>query len=264
MRLDFSTNFEPKHSIDELELLAVVWAIERFESYVYGVKFQVILDHKALASVLKPTRSNKTFSSHLTRWANRLLPSEFEVIHAQGRVLDFADYLSRHPSKNKGNAVNSEKLLNDMFTVNTISKIDAISENETTPLGTPKSMKLPRASCSVFLEESEQDAQHAAKAKERNGNQPIISQESYVRRDELKNIAAQNLNEECEREKCKNMLNNTPEVNGKINDSFLPANYEAVKKLQKVIQLVKMKGGAKISRLPAPWRKKFSSFSVDS
>ena len=49
-----------------------------------------------------------------------------------------------------------------------------------------------------------------------------------------------------------------------INDSYMPANYEADKMLQKIIQLVKSKKGAKISRLPAPWREKFSSFSVDS
>ena len=63
------------------------------------MKFQVIPDHKALASVLKPNRSNKTFSGRLTRWVDRLMPFEFEVIHAPGRVLGFADYLSGHPAK---------------------------------------------------------------------------------------------------------------------------------------------------------------------
>ena len=59
----FLTSFESKYSINELELLAVVWAIEHFKNYVYVVKFQVISDHKALASVQTPKRSNKTFSS---------------------------------------------------------------------------------------------------------------------------------------------------------------------------------------------------------
>ena len=119
----FLTNFEAKYSINELELLAVVWTIERFRSYVYGVKFQVISDHKALASVLRPNRGNKTFSSRLTRWVDRLLPFEFEVIHAPGRVLGFADYLSRHPTELKGTVVKAEKLWNDWFTVNTITRM---------------------------------------------------------------------------------------------------------------------------------------------
>ena len=50
----FSTDFEFKYSINEWELLAVVWAIEHFKNYVYGVKFQVVSDRKALASVQKP------------------------------------------------------------------------------------------------------------------------------------------------------------------------------------------------------------------
>ena len=33
--------------------------------------------------------------------------------------------------------------------------------------------------------------------------------------------------------------------------------------LQKIITLVKSKEGAKISRLPAPWREKFNSFRID-
>ena len=93
-----------------------------------------------------------------------LLPFQFEVIHAPGRVLCFADYLSRHPSEIKGNAVISEKLWSNWFAVKTITKIDAISEKETTQLETPKSMNLPRAPGSVLRMESEQIAHHAGKA----------------------------------------------------------------------------------------------------
>ena len=53
-------------------------------------------------SVLKPNRGNKTFSSRLTRWADRLLPFDFEVVHVAGRALGMADYLSRHPSNLEG------------------------------------------------------------------------------------------------------------------------------------------------------------------
>ena len=36
----FLTDFEAKYSINELELLAIVWAIEHFKNYVYGVQFK--------------------------------------------------------------------------------------------------------------------------------------------------------------------------------------------------------------------------------
>ena len=129
----FLMDFEAKSSINELELLAVVWAIEHFKNYVYGVEFKVISDHKALASVLKPTTGNKTFSSRLTRRVERLLPFDFEITHAPGRVLGFADYLTRHPSEIKGNSVKAEKLWNDWFRVNTITEMNVISEEEITP-----------------------------------------------------------------------------------------------------------------------------------
>ena len=80
----FLTDFEMKYSINELELLAIVWAIEHFKNCEYGVHFKVVSDHKALVSVLKPNRGNKTFSSRLTRWVDRLLPFDFEVVHVAG------------------------------------------------------------------------------------------------------------------------------------------------------------------------------------
>ena len=98
----FLTNFEVKDSINELGLLATVWAVEHFKNYVYDVKFKIISDHKALMTVLKPNRGNKTFSSRLTRWVDRLLPFEFEVEHVAGRTLGMADYLSRTLQSWKG------------------------------------------------------------------------------------------------------------------------------------------------------------------
>ena len=63
----FFTKFEAKYSINELELLAVVWSIEHIKNYVYGFEFEIVSDHKAVKSVLKGNKPNKTFSSRLTR-----------------------------------------------------------------------------------------------------------------------------------------------------------------------------------------------------
>ena len=87
---------------------------------------------------------------------DRLLPFEIEITHARGRVLGFADYLSRHPSEIKGNKVKAEKSWNDWLTVNTITKINAISQEETTSSDLTKSMKLSRAPYSVLRVESKQ------------------------------------------------------------------------------------------------------------
>ena len=63
----FLTELEAKYSINELELLAIVWSVEYFRNYVYGVKFEIKSDLKALATVLKGHKRNKTYFSRLTR-----------------------------------------------------------------------------------------------------------------------------------------------------------------------------------------------------
>ena len=118
----FLTPFEQKCSINELELLAVVWSVENFRNYVYGTNFEEVSDHKALTSILKGNRANKTFSSQLTRWVDRLLPFQFTGCHEPGRTLGMADYLSSHPSPSNNNIkLKVEELWNYWFTVNEIN-----------------------------------------------------------------------------------------------------------------------------------------------
>ena len=57
----FLTDFEATYSINELEFLAVVWSVEQMKNYVYGVSFGGVSYHKALKSVLKSKKGNKTF-----------------------------------------------------------------------------------------------------------------------------------------------------------------------------------------------------------
>ena len=122
----FLTPLESKYSINELELLAIVWAIQHFKNYLYGTKFQINSDHKALASILEGNKNNKTYSSRLTRWVDRLLPFEFEIAHAPGRTMRIADYLSRHPSPIEGESVKATELCNIWFTVNHVNNLNAI------------------------------------------------------------------------------------------------------------------------------------------
>ena len=63
--LRFLTDLETKYSINELELLAIVWAVEYFRSYLYGVPFKIISDHKAIAIVLKGQKANTTIQQYI-------------------------------------------------------------------------------------------------------------------------------------------------------------------------------------------------------
>ena len=49
----FLVSVEDRYSINELELLGVVWSIEHFKYYLYGKPFIVITDHRALLSNMR-------------------------------------------------------------------------------------------------------------------------------------------------------------------------------------------------------------------
>ena len=93
----FLNSSEERYSINELELLGVVWSIEYFKNYLYGKEFTVITDHRALLSILKEHRSNKSYNSRLSRWVDRLLPYQFSIEHLPGAKMGLVDYISSNP-----------------------------------------------------------------------------------------------------------------------------------------------------------------------
>ena len=88
---------EKKYSIGELELLAVVWGLEKFRFYLYGKKVHLYTDNQALEPLIKRNRCNKQYSARLTRWLDRLTHFDISIQHIAGSNLKFTDYLSRNP-----------------------------------------------------------------------------------------------------------------------------------------------------------------------
>ena len=92
----FLNKAEEKYSINELELLGIVWSVEHFKHYLYGLFFTVQTDHRALLSILKD-KSTKAHQSRLTRWCDRLIPFHFNIEHIAGSKMGLTDYISRNP-----------------------------------------------------------------------------------------------------------------------------------------------------------------------
>ena len=116
IRFQIFKHTRKKHSTNELELLAVVWSVDRFKHYLLGKEFVIATDHKAMVSALDEHKSNKTYQSRLTRWVDRLLTYQFKVIHLPGKDMGIVDYLSRNP---KGEPW-PESVLDEKFEVTSI------------------------------------------------------------------------------------------------------------------------------------------------
>ena len=89
---------ELKYSTNELELLGLVWTLDHFKNYLSSKQFSILTDHKALIGALKDDKYTKTAQSRLTRWADKLLPSDFTVNYLPGKDMGFVDYIPRLPS----------------------------------------------------------------------------------------------------------------------------------------------------------------------
>ena len=76
----------------EKELLAVIFGTKQFRCYLYGRKFTLITDHRALGWLLKL----KEPSAKLTKWALRLSEFQYRVQHRPGKQHVVPDALSRH------------------------------------------------------------------------------------------------------------------------------------------------------------------------
>lgn len=82
---------ERNYATVEKECLATVWAIQKFERYLYGRHFVLETDHQPLQYLqrMKPT------NARLMRWALQLQPYAFTVKVIPGKDNIGADYLSR-------------------------------------------------------------------------------------------------------------------------------------------------------------------------
>ena len=87
------TTSETAYAQIEKEMLAIVFAMERFDTYVYDRKMFVESDHKPLESICK--KGLQSTPKRLQRMLLCLQRYEFEVVYKRGTEMYLADTLSR-------------------------------------------------------------------------------------------------------------------------------------------------------------------------
>lgn len=116
-----------RYTTTEKELLAAIFGVKHFRPYLFGRKFTIITDRKALEWIHK--LKDPTMSSRLARWKIKLQEYDNEIVYRPGRVNANADALSSNPiseikfleSKSNFQISNSEEvieksdLLNEFF-----------------------------------------------------------------------------------------------------------------------------------------------------
>ena len=82
---------ETRYSTVEKECLAIVWAIHKFEYFLYGRAFEVHTDHKPLLYI----QSKKLTNKRIMRWSLGLQEFRFRLVSVKGAENQAADFMSR-------------------------------------------------------------------------------------------------------------------------------------------------------------------------
>uniref|UniRef100_A0A1Y1LVD3 RNA-directed DNA polymerase n=1 Tax=Photinus pyralis TaxID=7054 RepID=A0A1Y1LVD3_PHOPY len=83
---------EKRYSITELELLAILFGVMKFRTYILGYPVVIYTDHKALSFLL----TCKSLNSRLQRWSLKLQEFNLQIEYCQGAKNRIADFLSRY------------------------------------------------------------------------------------------------------------------------------------------------------------------------
>lgn len=116
---------EQNYNTTEKELLGILWAVTQFRPYIYGRKFTLRTDHKALIWLAKLKEPNQ----RLTRWKLKLQDYDFIIEHVKGKDNYVADALSRieiHQTDSSSLDVNLEE---DLALTNSDSSRTESAEN---------------------------------------------------------------------------------------------------------------------------------------
>ncbi|UYV61064.1 hypothetical protein LAZ67_1003288, partial [Cordylochernes scorpioides] len=88
-----TTEAEKMYHSSKLELMAIVWTLDRLRQFLVGIKFTVVTDCQALVYM----NAKKTTNPQIARWYNLIQEYDFEIRHKPGEKMAHVDRMSRAP-----------------------------------------------------------------------------------------------------------------------------------------------------------------------
>ncbi|KAL3190439.1 hypothetical protein MRX96_019314 [Rhipicephalus microplus] len=89
---------EQRYSQLDKEGLALMFRAERFHQYLWGRRFEAVMDHKPLLGLLGPDKAVRVQASPgVVRWALKLAAYSYQLVYRSGKDLAPTDALSRLP-----------------------------------------------------------------------------------------------------------------------------------------------------------------------
>ncbi|KII70823.1 Retrovirus-related Pol polyprotein from transposon gypsy [Thelohanellus kitauei] len=77
---------ENNYSTTEKEALAIIYAVKKFNEYIYGRKFNIVTDHKPLEGIFDSKSGLSSIaSSRITRWWSYLAGYNYMVTYRSGK-----------------------------------------------------------------------------------------------------------------------------------------------------------------------------------
>jgi reverse transcriptase-like protein len=95
---------EMNYSTADKEMLAIVHTMKKFQHYLRGTKYPVIVksDHRNIRTFM----TTKELNARQARWAEELSSYNFVIEHIKGKENTVADALSRRPDHRNGETIN--------------------------------------------------------------------------------------------------------------------------------------------------------------
>ena len=106
------TKCERNYTVSEIEMLAIVFALENFDCFIAGSKIKVHTDHEPLKHIFNGKHKLK---GRLMRWCLQLSCYNLEIIYKPGVTNTAADCLSRLENLNEGPVVRKRTILKDLL-----------------------------------------------------------------------------------------------------------------------------------------------------